>query len=151
MLQQIMPDKIGLYWSHMKSRVDEIIKGVPGESIHKLNNILHDLLSGKKVGWISYHNDNGRKKSDAFIITEVISDPVTETKSLLLFCMVGDNLPESSWIEGFEAIEKYGVSRGCTRMTAYTDSEAIIQRVRDYGGGFKEYSFLSVPFIKENS
>ena len=146
MLLQIMPEQVIEFRPLIEQAIEEAIPPIEGESPQKVNNIITKLLAGELVGWIIYRQlDSGRKKSIGFMITSIVYDDVTETKSLMIYCLyVYERSVVNDWIEGFEALEKYARSRGCVRVTGMIMEEALLRRVYMLGGGVK-YHFISIP------
>ena len=145
MLLQVMPEQVIRLKPIIKEAVDKAIPPIKGESAQKFNNIMTGLLSGRFVGWIVYRQLAGRKKSIGFMITTIVYDEVTETKSLLVYCLyVYERSVANDWIEGLEALEKYALSKGCVRITGMIMDDALLRRVVMLGGGV-DYHFISIP------
>jgi len=144
MIQQIMPEQVAYYWESIKDKVDETLPAIPGES-DKLNGILTSLLNGTMICWISYRIVEERKKSNAFLITSINHDHITGVKSLVLYCLyVMGRADMTAWKEGFEAIKRFGASKGCTRLTAYTTNDFLVRMANEFDGG-ADYHFISIP------
>ena len=103
MLLQIMPEQVIEFRPLIEQAIEEAIPPIEGESPQKVNNIITKLLAGELVGWIIYRQlDSGRKKSIGFMITSIVYDDVTETKSLMIYCLyVYERSVVNDWIEGF--------------------------------------------------
>jgi len=144
MVQQIMPEQVPAFWEAAKDAIESAIPNVHGKPEQKLNNVLSSLLSGAMILWINFESEE--RKSNGLFITRVIEDDITDVKSLLMYCL-HTYYPVSSmnWVEGWEAMRKYGMSLGCTRMVAYTDVPAIINEAKKVGG-VTSYTFLDMPF-----
>jgi len=144
MLQQIMPEQVPYYWEAIKDKVDETLPKIPGEK-NKLNNILASLLNGSMLCWIGYRMVGDRKKSNAFLLTSFVDDDLAEVRGLLIYCLFSiGRMDRSFWTEGFEALRKFGLSKGCTRLIAYSRDDFIIRMMRDLGGEVV-YQFASIP------
>jgi len=147
MLQQIMPEQIPAFWGSLEEMIRKALPVVPGESDGKFNNILTKLLEGVMTCWVAYDDRDGEKVSNGIGITIVVSDDVTETKSLLLYCMAtleGGSPSLQSYQEGMVALRKYAKSKGCDRVTAYTNIDYLINVAKSIGG-VASYTFISFP------
>jgi len=144
MVQQIMPEQIPKFWEAAKDLIEDTIPDIHGESPQKMNNILSKLLDGSMILWVTF--DGVKRKTNGLFITKVIEDDITEVKSLLMYAghsyySVG---PET-WMEGWEAMSKYGKNLGCKRMLVYTDVPFLIEQAKKFGGT-TSYTFLDIPF-----
>ena len=146
MLLQIMPEQVIQFKDMVKEAIEAAIPPVPGESVEKLNNIMVKLLSGEMTCWIIYRKlEDGSKESIGLMITKRVYDDVTETCSLLIYCLyIYKASNDKDWIEGFEALRKFGSKFGCSRITGYIQEDLVMKRVLQFGGGV-EYSFISIP------
>lgn len=146
MLLQIMPEQVTRFRGLIEEAVEAAIPPVPGESLNKINNIMVKLLRGDMTCWIIYRvKDGGVKESIGLMITRRVYDDVTETCSLLIYCLyVYKASNDKDWIEGFEALRKFGAKFGCSRIIGYIREDLVMKRVIQFGGGV-EYSFISVP------
>jgi len=147
MLIQMMPDKVQLLWEDIKDTVERSIKPIPGESENKLNNILVDILNGSLVCWIGYHEREGERTVNAIVLTKMFSDNITEVKSLLIYCganIEGKSATFEDYQEAFIALQKYALYNGCSRITAYTDIDYMVEMAKKFGG-VDSYTFLSFP------
>ena len=146
MLLQMQPEQVSLYWEKLKGMIDETVPAVPGESPDKLNNLLTALLDGSFTCWVSFKENADGKRSDSILLTTTVYDRITDTKSLLLYCIIGfGKVDWSSWLEGIEALRKYGKSKGCSRLVSYADDEGIRKIVEGLGGN-TNYYLISIPF-----
>jgi len=147
MLQQVMPEQIPSYWEAIKKVIETALPKIAGESNNKANNILERLLEGVFTCWVSYGIKDGEKKANGVGLTRIISDEITETKSLLIYCMAtieGGDPDFKEYQEGILALRKYARSKGCSRITSYTDIEYLVDMARNLGGG-TIYSFIAFP------
>ena len=146
MLLQIMPEQVIQFKSVIEDAVNSAIPKIPGESRSKMNNIIKLLLLGEMIGWIVYRKlDGGSKESIGFMITKIMYDDITETKSVLIYCLhTYSNATDKEWEEGFNALLKYGVKHGCVRISGYVSLDYLIDKVEYFGGTVEQ--FISVPF-----
>ena len=142
-----MPEQTVHYWDKVKGLVDDAIPKIPGETENKMNNILANLLSGKFLGWFDYYVDKeGNKKTDGIIITTILKDDVTETKSLLIYCIAAfSKVPMKNWKDSLKGLGKYAKSRGCSRMISYSIPKIVPIIKRAWSNSSGEYCLVSYP------
>jgi len=146
MVQQIMPEQVVTFWGVAKEAIEQCLPDVYGESEQKMNNILAGLLNGSLTLWITYEIVKMKKQTNGLFITKILKDDITEMKSLLMYCLhTYYSVEDRTWIEGWEAMEKYGRSRDCKRMVVYTDVPYIIEQAKKFDG-VASYTFISIPF-----
>jgi hypothetical protein len=109
------------------------------------NNILESLLAGGMDCWMAYSIENGKNKISLIATTTVSEDLCSRTRSLLVYTVYGVSpATGKDWQEGFDALAKYGKSRGCSRIIAYTDVDSI-KKIATILGGEARYTFISIP------
>ncbi len=150
MLVRLQPDQVARYWDFFKPAMEATLPPIAGETEYKMSNILEAFLVEALIMWISVKS---RDEADAnmgvevtgFLATQVISDEMTKTKALLMYTIyTTEHFTMKEYEEGFIALSKFGKSKGCDRLTGYTQSEAIIKRAQQFGGD-TSYHFISVP------
>ena len=84
-------------------------------------------------------------KVDGVLITKKLVDDVSETSSLLIYCLYSfDWTGKSSWESGYNTLVKYARKIGCSRIVGYTNVKSIAEMVESLGGS-SEYMFVSLP------
>lgn len=142
MLTRLLPEQISAFWPIIKYAIEESLPPVTGEHPDKMNRILSSALSGGLDVWASYERKD-EVKIDAIVITKLILDDASGTKSLLLYCLYGyTDIPEESWKKGIESMIKYAKSCGCSRMVGYSSIPHIISMAGNFGAN-TEYTFIS--------
>jgi len=147
MLQLIFPQQIPSFWVTIKDVIGMALPPVTGEKGNKLNNILTRLLEGTMECWVAFSERSGEKKPNGLMLTTIISDDITETKSLLIYCMAtieGGEPDLQDYEEGIEAWKKYARANGCNRVVAYTNLDYLVDMAEKIGGS-AIYSFISFP------
>ena len=147
MLTRLLPDQVSNLWSIIKYAVEESLPPIAGESPNKMNNILTALLCSKAQCWMSYTKSGEGNKFEGLVITEITHDDISDTKSLLIYCLYGfEEISKSSWTGGMKALVKFAASRGCSNITAYSEVPSIISLVERLGGEAK-YRFIKIPLF----
>ena len=143
MLVLLLPSQISDKWNAIKYAISEAIPPTASESPEVMNNILMSLLNGSSQCWASYQ-DNGTVKSvDAILVTTIIEDFVSGTKTLQIYSLYGTKpIDDVSWIEGLATLKKYAKANNCIKVTAYSNVERI-EEVVEFLGGEVEWKFIS--------
>ena len=147
MLTRLLPDQVSNLWSIIKYAVEESLPPIAGESPNKMNNILTALLCSKAQCWMSYVKSKEGNKFEGLVITEITHGDISDTKSLLIYCLYGfEKASRKSWTGGMKALVKFASSRGCSSITAYSEIPSIISLVERLGGETK-YRFIKIPLF----
>jgi len=144
MLLLLMPEQVTRYWEDIKEGIGRALPSGPSDRSQR---ILTGLLAGNVQAWISYQrNDNGDDPLvDGAVLTKIKEDEIFGVRDLELFCLWAiEKTHESTWTEGIKALVDYGRSKGCNRLTGWTDVAFLKDVIRDSGGEAR-YTFLTVP------
>ncbi len=145
MLTKLLPEQISQFWDIIKYAIEESLPPIAGEGPDKMNKILTSLLSSKSECWASYTVNGKERRFEGIVITKIQYDDISDTKSLLIYCLYGyETADRSSWTAGLKALVKYAASRNCHRIIGYTEVPFIVDVVRRLGGEAK-YTFISLP------
>jgi len=143
MLTRLLPDQIADFWEIIKYGIEQSLPPIAGEHPDKMNRMLASLLSSKAQCWASYTKERAVNRFEGIILTKMLYDDVSDTKSLLLYCLYGYNsITEGSWPVALESILKYANSKGCTQVVAYSNIPRVIKIAEGLGGDTK-YTFIS--------
>jgi len=147
MLTRLLPDQISKFWPIIKYAVEESLPPTVGEHPNKMNKILSSALSGTLGVWALYERGE-QVKFQAILVTKIIFDDTSGTKSLLLYCLYGyEEITKGSWNNAFESLVKYAKSRNCIRMVAYSEIPHIINMANSFGAE-TDYTFISFDLNK---
>ena len=147
MLLRLLPDQVTEHWDEIKGAIEASLPPVVGESEDKMNNILSAILIGGMDCWLSYRKNEKGNEVNGLLVTTIVVDNPSGTRSLLLYVLFspeGVELGDDGWAEGFEALSKYGKSVGCNRITGYTDVDHVVEMAERLGGEAR-FRFVSVP------
>jgi len=143
MLVRMFPEQIVKHWDIISHAIRESVPEIPGETPEKMNNILSGMLMETWECWFNANDKTG--KFNGIVVTTVLYDNITETKSLLFYTMYGFGIVDmKGWMKGFKTLIKYARHKGCVRIVAYADidfSLKFIERVK----GSSKYKFLCIP------
>lgn len=131
MLVMLFPEQISSNWDEIRGLIKEATPGPKSGSVERMNNILEDLLVGKKKMWISY---NEEEVFDGLVGTEVYLDRINGIRTMEIFAIWGKGAEEGSWTKGWETLARYAVHDKCKRIVAYTKERSLIERVEALGG-----------------
>lgn len=145
-----MPEQVMKYWDSIRSGLELSLPPIVGKKNiaddDVMNNICAAMLAGQMVCWLCYRKKEDGADVTGFVVTTILADQCTMTKSLLLYSVYSPDdreIGDDGWAEGFVALSKYGKSMGCSNMVGYTNIGTIIERVEEYGG--TAYKFGVVP------
>jgi len=135
MINPLLPEKISHFRDVIKYAVEQSLPPTAGDHPDKMNRILGALLSGKLLCWASYQVDEDNRKLDGIIVTDIIYEQATDSRSLLIYSLYGyTEVSHETWLEGLQALLKYGRSKKCTKVVAYTTVPYMIDLTKKMGG-----------------
>lgn len=145
MLTKLLPNQISNFWLIIKYAVEQSLPPTVGDHPDKMNRILSGMLSGKLDVWASYRHEEEVTKFDGIVVTQLLYDDASNTKSLLIYAIYAyeDTLP-STWTEGFEILFKYAKSKGCYRCVAYSSVPYVVEQAKKLGAD-TSFTFISFP------
>lgn len=145
MLTKLLPEQVTRYWDILKPAIEESLPPVVDEAPDKMNRILAALIGGSLHCWVSSQIKNEKRILEGVVVTKMLFDDVSDTKSLLIYCLYGYNIISSNgWKSGFATLAKWAKSRGCSRIVAYSDVPRILDIVGKLGGDTR-YRYISFP------
>jgi hypothetical protein len=149
MVNQMLPDQISKFWPIIKYAIEQSLPPIVIDHPDKMNRLLSALLSGKLEVWASYkHLEDGTIKFNGIAITQVLYDDVTDLKSLLVYSVYAyESTDELTWIEAYETISKFAVSKGCVRFVAYVSAPSVLKLIKRLGGD-TSFTFISLPLSR---
>lgn len=145
MLTKLLPDQISKHWNIIRYAVEQSLPPIAGGSPDRMKKILTSLLCGKSHCWASYIINEDVRTFEGIVITRIFHDDVSDTRNLLIYCLYGyEGVKQSSWTAGLKALVKFGRSKNCERIIAYTDVHGIVELINKLGGD-TSYTFVSLP------
>lgn len=151
MLTKLMPDQISAFWDIIKYAIEESLPPIVGESPDKMNKILAALLIGKGQCWASHNRTDGISKFEGIVVTEILYDGVSDTRSLLIYCLYGyEDVEKEDWLKGLKILIKYAISQGCNHIIGYSDIPLLLRMANRLGGETK-YTFVRIPLFNDKT
>ena len=142
MLTKMLPDQISKFWDVISYAIEQSLPPTVAESPDKMNRILASLLSDKIQCWASYEKIGDNRRFEGILLTQLLYDEASDTRSLLLYCAYGyDKVSNESWQSGFKTIYTWALSKGCKSIVSYTDIPYLIDLAKKFGGEAK-YTFV---------
>lgn len=143
MLTRLLPEQISNFWDVIKYAIEQSLPPIAHEHPDRINRILISALAGKIDIWVTYTTVDDSVKLEGVAVTRITYDDVSDTRSLLLYCIYGyEPLNKSSWTSGLEILAKYARSKGCSFVVAYTELPYVVEISRRLGADVR-YTFIS--------
>ena len=140
-MDRLLPDNIRNNWPLIKKAMSLSLPPVYRESEKLYNSVLDRLMDGSMQCWLEV--ENGELYN--VVITELLQDLHNEESQLLLFTLTGfKEMTRQQWFNGYRALTAYAKSVGASRIVAYTDEPALVQRIQSFGGNARFYLSLEV-------
>jgi len=146
MLVRLLPEQAAAQWDDIKLAVEGSLPPIVGGASDRMSNILTGILTDEITVWVSVEVDNElNNKITGILLTTLIMDGPSKTKSLLLYCLYTyKNTLKESWESGLNTIKKYAETLKCDRIVAYSDVESIVKFAK-HAGADTRYTFISFP------
>jgi hypothetical protein len=133
MLLKMLPTQVSRYW-------EVILEGIKGglppdtfSSIAEENRLLKAITDGSMDVWLVV-DTAAAKKVRALVVTTVVSDEVTRTRDLLLYCTFAFvPVRDEVWLEIDKDLVKVAHTNKCDRMVAYTKEDRVIKLMQACG------------------
>jgi len=135
MINAMLPEQVARFWDVIKYGIEQSLPPISGEHPDKMNRVLSSLMSGRLICWAAYYIDGEQRVFEGIMVTTITYDMVSDTKSLLIYCLFGyGQVTDQTWLDGLRALTKYGKSKGCTTVSAYTDLDHMVKMTKALGG-----------------
>lgn len=145
MLIKLSVDQIADNWNFIRPGLEIALPPTVGSVANRMSNIFTSLLTGRLEAWVSVEKAEKRNEITGFVITQLLNDDISGTKSLLIYAVYGlSNSSQVSWEEGLKTIQDYAHKNTCHRIIAYSEVESIIKFVQSKGGK-AQYRLLEIP------
>lgn len=148
MMNRLTPEQVAKLWNIIKFAVENSLPPTAYDHPDRMNRILSSALSGKIEVWAAYDKSEEENKFYGIVLTQIINEIVSDTKSLLIYCLYGYNaVDKDMWLEGLKTTVKYAKSRQCKQIVAYSKLDHIISIASSIGGDCS-YRFISFDVDK---
>ena len=138
MLVALRPEFVAKHWGEIGSEFGRAMPPVGINSGFAINVLLERILSGEVTVWIVTDSEGVVK---GFIATIVTVDRCTDTKSLLIYILVGD-LTIELWRDGSETLREYAKSRGCVFINGFCKNRGELVILKSLGADI-EYRLVT--------
>lgn len=143
MLTRLLPEQISKFWDIISYAVEQSLPPTVGEHPDKMNRILSSCLSGRIEVWASYNRHKDVIKFEGIVLTRILVDDASYTRSLLIYCLYGyEEVNKESWSRGLKALLKYARSKECSKISAYTNSKYLVKLAENLGAS-SSYTYIS--------
>ena len=140
MLVKMLPHQIADNWEILSYGIQQSLPPITYQSPKRMARILESLLGEKMNLWLGIQDE----KIHGIIVTSLVYESNSDVKDLLIYCIYGfKDLPTKLITEGMETLKKFASSKGCKRLTAYSNVESVINMMKRFGS--VEYSYLTIP------
>lgn len=133
MLLKLLPTQVNKYWGVI---LEGVKAGLPPETIPDTqaeNRLLKSLTSDTMQVWLIV-DGAAAIKVRALILTTVVSDEITKTRDMLLFCTHSFvPVKDEVWLEVDKELVSIARKNRCDRLVAYTREERVIQLMQICG------------------
>ena len=134
MLVEMLPEQVADGWKLLERVIKEGLPPFVDKSDDKMNNILMSILTRKLICWVSYQDQND-VQVDTIMLTSVIVDEISQTRSLLIYCINALRIMTSEIYEdAIGKITKYAKSMRCSKIVGYISDEKLVKLVEKYNG-----------------
>ena len=143
MITKLTPEQVSSFWDVIKYAIEESLPPTVDDHPDKMNRILTSLLCSQMDCWASYEVNEDNRKFDGLMVTKILYDNSSDTKSLLIYCIYSyESASRKSWEAGTRSILKYAKYNKCSKIIAYTEVPSIIDWAKRVGAE-ATYTFLS--------
>jgi hypothetical protein len=128
MLIALLPDQVDMHWDILKVAVERSLPPIAINKSHSMNRFLECLLEGTMTCWLGMEDG----KIDGFVVTTVINDFCTDTKTLLVYFIFGE-ASRHVYEDGMETLHKHAKAQGCSFIGGYTVHERLVPLCQSLG------------------
>jgi len=134
MLVKVMPEQVADGWGVLEKVIENSLPPIADRGEKKMNNILTSILTRKMICWASYQ-DPEHIDIDTIILTSVIMDEFSGTKSFLIYSVNALKIMSAEVYEGIiDTLTKYAESMKCDKVVGYIADLKLVELVEKYGG-----------------
>lgn len=144
-LIKLTPDLIVNSWPDIEQALSDSIPSVTCPPEERNSRVLESLLIGKMECFVWYRED---QKIVFFVLTSIVDDPEAQSRSFLLYLLYGFMPPTvQEFNEALEFGKQYAMSKGCSRIIAYSNNESVLSMVERMGADVS-VRFIVFPLVK---
>ena len=147
-LLRLQPGQISKYWDVVRYTLAVSVPPITKLTDRYFVKCLEALLAGKMQAWV-FLEKVVSTKINAMVVTEIIGDPISGTKSLLVYAgttfEVDPNLKE--WKGATIKLMRFGKANNCVTMTSYVNNPRLMEIYKKLGI-CSEYFFVEIDLNK---
>lgn len=133
MINQLLPEQIASMWEVISYAIERAVPPIAEGAPDRSSRLLSMLLAGKMHCWaVSHRRDDGSVQLEAVVVTQILEDEGSGTRSLLIYSLYGYS-PITQWQEGLDALATWARRQRCSRLIAYTNTRAVLEAVARLG------------------
>lgn len=137
MITRLLPEQVSARWSVIKTSIRNALPPHIMDTDEAMNNILQSCMIGAMQVWV-LHEQSGNGVGPtvhAIGTTTMISDPISGSRSLLLYSLYAPGgISSDLWMDAYKGISKYAKSIGCKSVLAYSNVDAALALAKRLGG-----------------
>ena len=131
MILKLSPDQVSERWESLKVAIEKSLPPFLKDGPIKMENILEAIVKDIMHCWV-IEDDEGLA---AIATTTFMPDPGTQLISLFIYTITSLRPVDiNEWQENFKVFAKWGRSRGCSNVIAFTDVDRIVEIAKSLGG-----------------
>jgi len=117
------------FWETLSPYIAEALPQYVRLTGDSLNNILAAVLAGKAQCWVSYGIEEKSLVLYGTVITTIVVDELSMTRTLLIYALTGtqDYLDDSIYVRGIQSLMKFAKSEGCQFLVAYSNVDRLVR------------------------
>ena len=144
MLVKLLPDQVSEHWDEISLAIRQALPPFVANSDRSMVNILKAILGGDMHCWILYSSGDEGGSIYAILTTKIEIDEMSGTRCLLIYSFYANKpLVNHLMVTCIETLKKFASSRGCYKVTAFTNIPKM-GRLWESLGGVAETIFLEM-------
>ena len=125
MILKLLPKQITSLWDSIRYGIISSIAPIIDPTPDNIQDILCQLLRQDMQCWCVHDKD---KKIYGYITTTIAIEAHTKFRSLVIYSLfLFEKATPAMWQESVEALENFAKANSCTRISAYTVNEDVIE------------------------
>lgn len=132
MILRLSPDQVSERWDNIKGAIEQSLPPILKGGAIKMENILEAIVKDVMHCWVM--EDEGGNLA-ALATTTFMPDPGTKLVSLFIYTITAIRPVDiNEWRDAFAVLAKWGKSKGCANVIAFTDVDRIVEIAKSLGG-----------------
>ena len=143
MLLALLPQQVASHWDSVKRNIMQNAPINTCDGPVDYNRVLEMVLGGKMQLWASSPDGVA---INGFCLTQILNNYPTGQRVLHLYAIFGRDgrrITRDEWIDGYNTLRVFAESKGCSRITGYSNHPGLI-RLAERLGLDTGWRFISV-------